>query len=379
MAVEFWEESDFLCFDPGATRNLWHSIGCADMDEITQVQEPELSLDIEEVASAGNDPIVDDNYPEPGTKSKKRKSRDQKVEWNDEKEFHKHLIQAELEKLSRIQSPNQNNMSELLDHIEISRLELGSSHETRLRLLYLTIGSGQPLNQFRNILHTARNRPDSSLSLGADLHPQARYQKILGLERQEALCVLQKRYHTVALFKSIEAKLFQAGALVLQTPSTFMEGRVEGVPGNPLNKAKADITDKVLEMLLSEPANGSQQYAKARRNVDKLRRLAKILALWTDAYGLGILALLPSGSTISDFTLTDNMLYIMGEKRVKSFSEIMYRHQGEYLKQLSKAMEPALIALVEGTLAFSALFSIEVVDENLLETLPKGYALGYLV
>jgi hypothetical protein len=61
------------------------------------------------------------------------------------------------------------------------------------------------------------------------------------------------------------------------------------------------------------------------------------------------------------------------------FSELLCRYQGQFLIGLSKAVEPALMALVGGRLSTSGTFPIETVDSQVLECSPKGYVLSYLV
>lgn len=77
------------------------------------------------------------------------------------------------------------------------------------------------------------------------------------------------------------------------------------MPGNPVNRAQANLTEEVLGMILPGPANGTPHYQKTRRHVSQLRRLANILTIWTDRYGFGILALLPSGPNESEFNFND--------------------------------------------------------------------------
>lgn len=50
----------------------------------------------------------------------------------------------------------------------------------------------------------------------------------------------------------------------------------------------------------------------------------------------------------------------------------MYQQQGPVLKELSKAVEPALTAFLDGNLASATLFPIEMADVGVLEGLPKG-------
>lgn len=60
------------------------------------------------------------------------------------------------------------------------------------------------------------------------------------------------------------------------------------------------------------------------------------------------------------------------ERNFKVFSDLLYQQQGLFLKRLSRAVEPAVIALVTGSLVSRCSFPIENADAELLESLPKG-------
>lgn len=62
----------------------------------------------------------------------------------------------------------------------------------------------------------------------------------------------------------------------------------------------------------------------------------------------------------------------ISEKLFAAFSNILDEFQGPVLKELSKAVEPALEALVNGGLSSPNLFPIEFIDSDVLERLPKG-------
>lgn len=68
----------------------------------------------------------------------------------------------------------------------------------------------------------------------------------------------------------------------------------------------------------------------------------------------------------------------MTKKRLKAFSEFLEQHQGPYLTDLSRAMEPVLMALVDGRLSISDPFPIEVIDSESLQRLPKGCIVEYI-
>jgi hypothetical protein len=60
------------------------------------------------------------------------------------------------------------------------------------------------------------------------------------------------------------------------------------------------------------------------------------------------------------------------EQGFRKFSNLLYQTQGPILKQLSNAVEPALTALISGSLTSGDFFPIEYVEVSVIEGLPKG-------
>ena len=60
------------------------------------------------------------------------------------------------------------------------------------------------------------------------------------------------------------------------------------------------------------------------------------------------------------------------EENFRLLSDIIRASQGPLLKELSKAVEPALTALVNGELLSSNPFPIEYMEPEIFDELPKG-------
>jgi len=60
------------------------------------------------------------------------------------------------------------------------------------------------------------------------------------------------------------------------------------------------------------------------------------------------------------------------EENFRLFSEMIRVSQGSLLHKLSKAVEPALMALVNGKLLSSNPFPIEYMESEIFDELPKG-------
>ncbi|ORX95601.1 hypothetical protein BCR34DRAFT_194320 [Clohesyomyces aquaticus] len=198
------------------------------------------------------------------------------------------LVQKELEKVNGLQSYALKDLEALLRCSEIEELSRDDSQVMELRFLYFAIGSCQSLIGFANTLRAARKVPAYFHYFSREgMCSTERYQKIHMLSDQEALCILLRRYHTIQLFQTEQTLLNCSQGIIMEDPSTTSV-RQKSPAGNPRERAKAQLTDKI------------------RGEVKRLRRLATMLQVWTDTYGFGILALLPSGPAWSEFTLTDS-------------------------------------------------------------------------
>ncbi|OAF98582.1 uncharacterized protein CC84DRAFT_1106065 [Paraphaeosphaeria sporulosa] len=294
-------------FGTDATENIWDCFDLPGMYEIAGDPNIMTSLGEKDVTAAKRGSIDVEYGIQPVAKMRKtqKKARSHQHDGRDESTLHQRLLEEELEKSNALSSQIRSGSEVLLDHPGISAVEPNSPHLPRLRLFYLTIGSSQTLLNFRAMLHTARNLSHIfSYIVTATLRPREIYAEICRLGNQEALCVLLRRYHVIQLFKTVQDSLFREHGLIVQTPSTHITGQ-RAMPGNPVNRAQANLTEEVLGMILPGPANGTPQYQKTRRHVSQLRRLANILTMWTDRYGFGVLALLPSGSNESEFNFND--------------------------------------------------------------------------
>ncbi|KAL5375445.1 hypothetical protein PMIN06_012247 [Paraphaeosphaeria minitans] len=300
---------DLVDFDFGtdATGNIWNCIALPGMYEIAGdpgIMTPLGDKDVT-VAKRGSIDMEDGIQPVAKINKTHKKAHSDQYDGCDESKLHQRLLEEELEKSKALPSQIRSSLRVLLDHAGISAVDPNSSHLPRLRLLYLTIGSSQTLLNFRAMLHTARNPSDIyPYTVTTTLQPWERYAEICRLGREEDLCVLLRRYHVVQLFKTAKASLFQEHGVIIQTPTTHLTGP-RAMPGNPVNRAQANLTEEVLGMILPGLANGTPHYQKTRRHVSQLRRLAKILAIWTDRYGFGVLALLPLGSNESGINFND--------------------------------------------------------------------------
>jgi hypothetical protein len=309
VIIDFFQGLDMFDFGADANGSIWEAVGLPDMDQFAVASENTLSSKNGEATAIKRRSIDVNDDSQPVTKLRKapRKGRSERLERCDETAFHARLLQEELEKSMHLPPHVRSDLEVLVDHPDISKLDLDASQVTRFRLLYFTIGSCQSLVGFKDMLYMARKLSQiHPRTAGSALLPPERYEEICRLDSQEALCVLLRRYHVVELFKTTQASLFQDRGLIMETPSTRLTGQ-RAMPGNPANRAQADLTNEVLGMILPGLANGSSNYQKKRRHISQLRRLANILTPWTDAYGFGILALLPSGPNQPDFNLTDSM------------------------------------------------------------------------
>lgn len=292
------------------------------------------------------------------------------------------LIREEVAKLDAEDS------KELLVSPELVEINANPPQMAQLRLLYLYMGSSKSLMEFRGQLQSARARPyDVAQSIEYEMTSSERFMEICRIDDHERLCVLSRRFHLVKLFGQEMEELRNNATMVSHTPATFIMGQ-KAQAGNPLVLQEAAVTDQLLCRLKPDCRKGTKEFEHLRRKVSRLRRLSKLLRLLTDAYGLGVLALLPCGPNYSEVSVTDNMsvssmahlnallklIRLLGftEQTFTAFADLLRRKQGLLLRQLSSAIEPALTAFMNGSLTSMDLFPIERIKSDIIEGSPKG-------
>jgi hypothetical protein len=196
-----------------------------------------------------------------------------------------HLLQSEWQKLS--------NMS------EVERMQLGR---------YLTIGSSQTLIDFSDQLRVARdtkNNPGEPTWFPSSISET--FDMICRLDSEEATCLLLKRYHAIKLLEEEkEHYSIHNEGILIETPETMSTGGPTQM-GNPAVIREAALIDRQTSKIRPDAQLGSKEFLAICRKVKRIRQLAKRLQRLTDLYGMGILALLPSGPSFSGFSLTDTM------------------------------------------------------------------------
>lgn len=94
--------------------------------------------------------------------------------------------------------------------------------------------------------------------------------------------------------------------MIVETPRSI--GAAERAnAGNPKFALDAKLTNELSQKIMPNTQDGSSEFEKARRKVKQLRKLARYLHILVDSYGFGVLALLPSGPSFGELSLTDNM------------------------------------------------------------------------
>lgn len=283
---------------------------------------------------------------------------------------------------------NDEESKELLVSPELVEINANPPQMAQLRLLYLYMGSSKSLMEFRGQLQSARARPcDIAQSVEYEMTSSERFMEICRIDDHERLCVLSRRFHLVKLFRQETEELRNNATMVSHTPATFIM-RQKAQAGNPLVLQEAAVTDQLLCRFKPDCQKGTKEFEHLRRKVSRLRRLAKLLRLLTEAYGIGVLALLPCGPNYSEVSVTDNMsvssmahlnallklIRLLGftEQTFTAFADLLRQKQGLLLKQLSSAIEPALTAFMNGLLTSMDLFPIERIKSDIIEGSPKG-------
>lgn len=183
---------------------------------------------------------------------------------------------------------------------KISR-NIDEPYASQLRCLFNYLGSIQSIIAFKRALCDLRGRKcgDNIVLMGArsdldHLRIVKRLRETSAADSLLAIC------HTVRLFEEDRDNLVRVpGSFVIQTPTNF--GRPQRMAtGNPLSLAKAAITDRKMEVLYPGLVPGSEAYRAERQYVTRLRQSAAKFALFSNAFGFGVLAFLPYADPLGD-------------------------------------------------------------------------------
>ena len=215
------------------------------------------------------------------------------------------MLGLEKDKLNPFTHDERTRLARFLESPLFSKQDhkFSTSHQ----FLYLAIGSRLAIEDYKGLLRLARSvsgvgQPSRALSWSA----AETYKRICCLEKEEALHVLRRRYHTMQLCGNENRTCLGYSQMIVETPRTVCAaGRANA--GNPRFALDAKLTDELLRKIMPDTQDDSSEFEKARRKVKQLRKLARYLHVMVDSYGFGILALLPSGPSFGELSLTDSM------------------------------------------------------------------------
>lgn len=219
--------------------------------------------------------------------------------------LYREMLQTEKQKLIHVSQVDQGNLIRFLQHPVLEKQDGRTS--TLTRFLYLAIGSWKTIVAFNDLLQLARS--DKSVCRQACLLPRdvaAMYGEICRLEKEEALCVLLRRYYIIILCDEEQLYNDRHSHVIVETPVTIGGVRV-AKPGNPVFARDSSLTERLLLKIMPDIDPKSTEFKNARSKVKRLRKLAERLRLLVKCYGFGILGLLPSGSSFGQISLTDDM------------------------------------------------------------------------
>ena len=183
---------------------------------------------------------------------------------------------------------------------EIGRT-INESYTSQLRCLFNYLGSSQSIIAFKRALCDLRRRKcEDSLVLKGARSDADHLRIVKRLRENTAADSLLMICHTVRLFHDDTDNLIRCpGSFVIQTQTSFGRSRGTAI-GNPLSLTKAAITDRKMESLYPDLVPGSEEYRVERRYVTKLRQSAAKFALFSNAFGFGILAFLPHADSFGN-------------------------------------------------------------------------------
>ena len=217
------------------------------------------------------------------------------------------LLHTERQKLAALPVSDRARADEYLAHFQVDKISQSLTQMMQLRSLFLCIGSCGTLLDFGELLRVTRQKTVIQTHHSRPiLNIAEMFNEICLLESEEAVCVLTRRYHIIKFCSTAQEIFHQDNCMVMETSSTFTVGhRVRR--GNPNVLREAAITTALATQIQPLWETESKDFKKLYDKVKRLRQLARNLQMLTDIYGFGILALLPSGPSHQDLSITDTM------------------------------------------------------------------------
>lgn len=214
------------------------------------------------------------------------------------------LLLAEQGKIQTIPEPDR---TDLFRYLECPRIVQIHDPPYVFQFVYLMIGSWQTLSDFAELVRCARASrlahlapPPSAKSL------KTIYDTICQLENEAVMCTLLKRYHTLQLFYASQRMLLSNNEIRIETPESYHTSSTARL-GNPENLKKARVINELTRSVVANVEDESATYKGARSRIKRSLQLGERLHGFTSRFGIGILALLPSGASFSDFSVTDQV------------------------------------------------------------------------
>lgn len=217
------------------------------------------------------------------------------------------LLHTERQKLAALPVSDRARADEYLAHFQVDKISPSLTQMMQLRSLFLGIGNCGTLLDFGELLRVTRQKKVIQAHHSRPtLNIAEMFNEICLLESEEAVCVLTRRYRIIKFCSTAQEIFHQDNCMVMETSSTFTMGhRVRR--GNPNVLRETAITTALATQIQPLWKTESKDFKKLCDKVKRLRRLARNLQMLTDICGFGILALLPSGPSHQDLSITDTM------------------------------------------------------------------------
>lgn len=212
------------------------------------------------------------------------------------------LLDAERQKIGAYPQPEH---SELLRYLEYPNTQLKDSYYL-FRFLYLAIGSWDTLADFSSQLQNAKEaRRSPGLSPPFPSTVSMAFDMMCRLDNEKTICILLKWYYAIKFLDGLQSSQ-PCESMQVETPETLGFGNTRQ-RGNPQLRQEAAEIEFLTSKVAPDFQNTSKKYSSVYGKVKRFRQLGKRLQILTKPFGIGILALLPSGPSFPGFSLTDGM------------------------------------------------------------------------
>ncbi|XHG06017.1 hypothetical protein AWENTII_009228 [Aspergillus wentii] len=243
----------------------------------------------------------------------------------------------------------------------------------------ITAASPESILALQKVLREARRDTGYRQRPLSELTQKQKFDFIKQCDSEVATIKLFQAYLILDLFKKNGgSEATSVSGYVHSTPSTLPHRSTRS--GNPQNHDDAAIAQAMMGEIFPAMQQGTDEYKKRIREFKTLRTIAKRLYIMEQKFGPGVFGLMLDVrlSTSSDVFNLDTMFRRPKNEEFKLFVDLLEKSKGQLLRDWGRMVNPAIEAMLQGTLHLNEEYIIEKLDATIVQEERDHHLLSYV-